>query len=160
LYTIRQLNLSILLLTLALILCSCEGFKILTVYNKTGNEITIETKPELPVFKHTSLSDTIGILANSREYRVPADSSLVLLATFGPLLFNSKIRERDLATDYLVIMTAKDTIVAGNRAAILKLTRTDKTKYKKKTDKTFAIDDNKNIEAIIIRQYVLPMPIL
>ncbi|WP_177764480.1 hypothetical protein [Flavobacterium sp. I3-2] len=145
-------NYTILLLTLATLLSSCEGFKILTVYNKTGQEITVQTKPELPVFKRTSLADTVDILSNAKEYKIPADSSFTLLATFGPLLFNAKIKENDLATDYVKIMTPKDTIIAKNRTEILNLTKDDKTKYKKKIDKSFAIDDNKNIEAIIIRQ--------
>jgi hypothetical protein len=145
-------NCTILVLTLATLLSGCEGLKILTVYNRTGQEITIQTKPELPVFKRTSLADTIDTLADAKEYKIPSDSLLTLLATFGPLLFNAKIKENNLATNYVKIVTPKDTIIANNRAEILKLAKTDKTKYKKKTDKTFAIDDNKNIEAIIIRQ--------
>lgn len=149
---ISRTNCAIILLTLASFLCSCEGFKILTVYNKTGQEITVQTKPELSAFKRTSLVDTADVLTDTKEYKIPADSSLTLLATFGPLLFNAKIKENDLATDYLKIMTPNDTIIANNRAEILRLTESGKTKYKKKTDKTYAIDDNKNIEAIIIRQ--------
>lgn len=145
-------NCILFLLALTILLCSCEGFKILTVYNRTGQEITVQTKPELPVFKHTSLADTVDVLVDTKEYKVPADSSLTLLATFGPLLFNAKIKESDLTTDYVKITTPKDTIIANSRAEILMLTKIDKTKYHKKTDKTFAIDDNKNIEAIIIRQ--------
>ena len=140
------------LLTISTVLTSCEGFKILMVYNKTRQEITIQTKPELPKFKHTSLSDTMQLLSSIKEYKVPADSSLTLLATFGPLLFNAKIKEADLATDYLKIVTSKDTITANNRTEILKLTTSDKTKFKKKLDKKYAIDDNTNIEAIIVRE--------
>jgi hypothetical protein len=148
----KTINHFLFLLTITILLSSCEGFKILAVYNKTGQEITVQTKPELPIFKHTSLSDTMQLLSGIKEYKVPADSSLTLLATFGALLFNAKIRETDLATDYLKIMTLKDTIVANNRTEILKLTKSEKTKYRKKTDNKYAIDDNKNIEAILVRE--------
>jgi hypothetical protein len=139
------------LLTVAFFLSGCEGFKILTLHNKTGKEITVETRPEIPRFKHTSLVDTVQTLFEAKTYRLLPDSSLSLLTTFTGLLFNAKIREQDLPIDFLKIETPTDTIIANNRHEIIKLIKDPKLRYKS-VDKTYAWDDNKNIEAIIVRQ--------
>ena len=115
----------------------------MAVYNRTGQEIIIQTKPELPIFRHTSFPGTSQVLVNTREYKISDDSSLTLLATFGPLLFNTKIKEVDLATDYLKIMTSKDTILAIDRAEIIKLTKSERTKYKKRLTKDLLLTTTK-----------------
>jgi hypothetical protein len=66
-------------------------------------------------------------------------------------LFNAKIREQDLPIDFLKIETPTDTIIADNRHEIIKLIKDPKLRYKS-VDKIYAWDDNKNIEAIIVRQ--------
>ena len=138
-------------MSITISLVGCEGFKILTLHNKTGKEISIETRPEIPRFKHTSLTDTTQKLSSNKIYRLLPDSSISLLTSFGGLLFNAKIREQDLPIDYLRIESSSDTIVANSRSEIIKLIKNPKLKYKR-ADKSFAWDDNKNIEAIIVRQ--------
>lgn len=139
------------LVAISFVTTSCEGFKILTLYNKTGKEITIETKPEIPEFIHTSVVDTVQILSPSKTYHLLPDSSLSLLMSFTGLLFNVKIKERDLPIAYLRIETPTDTIIANSRSEIIKLIKNPKLKYRH-FDKAYAWDDNKNIEAIIVRQ--------
>lgn len=130
---------------------SCEGFKVLTLHNKTGEEIAIETRPEIPRFKLTSLSDTSQNLSASQTYRLLPDSSISLLTSFGWLLFNTRIIEQNLPIDYLRIETSSNTILADGRSEIIKLIKDPRLKNKR-TDKAFALDNNKNIEAIIVRK--------
>ena len=150
--TVKSLKTSsFFLLAIVFLLTSCEGFKILTLHNKTRNEIIVETKPEIPRFKLTSLADTVQVLSAGKIYRLLPDSSLSLLTTFTGLLFNTRIKEQDLPIDYLRIETTNDTFIATNRSEIIRLIKSPKLKYKS-VDKAYAMDDNKNIEAIVVRE--------
>ena len=93
----------------------CEGFKILTLTNRTGKVITFETRPELLVCRKQLDDDSIPTLAASKIYTLEPDSTATLLIRFTGLLFNLKIKEEDLTFDYLKLQTAKDTIVAADR---------------------------------------------
>ena len=139
------------LLIITVFLASCEGFKTLTIYNKTGKEITIETRPEIPRFKHYTFPDTAQILSGSKVYQLRPNETLSLLTTFGRTLFNAKIKAADLPIDYLRIETPTETLIANSRSEIIKLSKKPSLKYKK-ADKKYALDDNKNLEAIIVRQ--------
>lgn len=124
------------LLALVFLFSGCwEGMKELTIYNRTGQEITIQT----------------SVASVNNEYKIPADSSFNILRGFGGVLPFGRLREDDLPIDYLKITTPKDTILAQDRSEIIRLIRKNRTKYRKKTDKSFASDNNHYIEAIIIR---------
>lgn len=54
----RPASFIVVLLILTIFFSGCEGFKALTLYNTSGREIIVQTKPELPVFK-ASFPDTV-----------------------------------------------------------------------------------------------------
>lgn len=127
---------SLTVLTLVIALTGCEGFKFLTIYNRTGQPIRIQTRAQ----------------QDSSEIIVLADRSYLLVHTFEGLLFNVKIKEYDLPVDYLKILTPTDTILARNRSEILRLIKDEKTRYHRKTDQSFAYSNHRNMEAIIVRR--------
>ena len=75
----------------------------------------------------------------------------IMLPGLDGLTVLRRLREKGVHSGVL-LLTAKDTIVARNRSEIIKLIRNGKTKYRRQTDKTIAIDNNHYIKAIIIRE--------
>jgi len=140
-------------LTIVLFCSSCEGLKFLTLHNKTGHEVTVTTKPQLLSFGPVNQTQEFPLYrADSMTYKISSESSLQLMGLFTGLLFNMKIKEQELPINYLRIETATDTIIASNKTEIINLIKNSNTRYKKKIDKHYAYDNNKNFEAIIIRR--------
>lgn len=149
---VRKSNLSALLaLAVTFCLAGCEGIKALTLYNRTGKEIVVETSPIVPRYRYTSLADTAQSSSAGMVYRVSPDSSLPLITTFTGLLFNAKIKANELPINYLRIETPTDTIIAANSSEIIDLIKDSRLKYKKE-DKNYVLATSRNINSIIIRQ--------
>ncbi|MBI4947262.1 MAG: hypothetical protein HY840_12785 [Bacteroidetes bacterium] len=138
---------------LLLSLTSCEGFKVLKLYNASDKDIIITTQPGLTTF----IKDTIAnypynsSLQNSTIILKP-DSSAILTSIFTSKMFNVKIHEWELRIDYLKIQTPTDTIEAKNKIEIIKLLTDSMTRYNPTTDTRKTIINSKNVGNIIIRK--------
>jgi len=134
-------------------LTSCEGFKVLVLYNDSDNDIIITTKPALTKFQYGNITNHLdsSIYSISTTILKP-DSEIVLTAIFTGMIFNSKIKEKDIKIEYLKIQTMSDTIEAKSKSDIIKLLNNNKTKYKRKLDKTKKLINSKNFGNIIIRK--------
>ena len=109
-------------LLLVLTLTSCEGFKILSIQNATSANATVIVKPGIDNYETRKLTNYPSMsMADSTCRVLEPDSSMFLMSNFTFLLFNSKIKEHELNTDYLRIETANDTIVANSKAEIIDL---------------------------------------
>jgi hypothetical protein len=75
---------------------------------------------------------------------------MILVSKFTGLLFNLKLNENDLKTDYLMIETEKDTIIANSKKEIIALLKDNKTKYNRRTNESGVIYNGKNLNCIII----------
>ena len=114
----KILQLSILLVTFS----SCEGFKILTIHNSSDSDAKITVKPSLEEFEVYKISNYPSQqFYDSSSVILEPDSSLTILSKFTSLMFNIRIKEHELRSDYLRIETINDTIVANSKEEILDL---------------------------------------
>jgi hypothetical protein len=137
---------------LTIIFQSCEGFKILTIQNKTDKNIYIQTKPEIPYSRDNSTEVKFQPRAESKTYLIMPDSSLGILSNFTGLLFNRKFREGQLTIDYLLIATPTDTIVAKNRQEIIDFINNSPNNQNKLGDKNYIVGNKRNVITINARQ--------
>jgi hypothetical protein len=139
----------LLMLTL---LTSCEGFKVLTIHNTSGYEAKVTVRPGLGYsdkrlihnYPNDQTSDSTVVI-------LKPDSSMTILSIFTGMMFSVKIRESELRTDYLKIETEKDTIVAESRSEILWLLKDERTRYRRKNDKSKVLASSANFGNIFIR---------
>ena len=142
----KQLN----IVLLSILLTSCEGFKVLTLTNVSGDNATVTIKPKIKPFDKSNIHNyPSGQLGDSIVMNLPTDSSFILLSTFTTMMFGSKIKPYDLRIDYLKIETKGDTITADSKQHILDLLYDKLTRYRPKTDKPMT--NGKNFGNIMIR---------
>jgi len=142
----KILIISIVIMTLV----GCEGFKTLTLHNVSDTDARIIVKPGID--EHELKNTTNYQKTPDKEmFILKPDSSVNLLTTFTILLFNSKIKERDLHLNYLKIETKTDTITANSKKEIISLIRNGNTKYKRKLDKGYIDSNGRNLKNIFIR---------
>ncbi|MEM6345913.1 MAG: hypothetical protein AAF927_18615 [Bacteroidota bacterium] len=104
------------------ILFSCEGFKVLTVQNKSDSAVKLIVKPSLGEFNKANITSYPTYqTGDSSIVLLAPDSSVVLLSTFTSMLFSVKIKARDLRSDYLRIEMTDDTLLADSKAEIINL---------------------------------------
>lgn len=108
-----------------LTLCtSCEGFKVLSVHNSSKSDIRIKIKPGLGDFNAPKVNQIRNYLASYSDSSfvvLKPDSSLTILSIFTGMMFNVKIKERELRTDFLQIETSSGTTIADSREKIIDL---------------------------------------
>ncbi len=105
--------------TFLILLTSCEGFKVLTIHNTSNTEAKITVRPGLEYSNNRQINNNQKL--DSTVVVLQPGSSIKVLSTFTGLLFNVKIKERELRTDYLKIETPTDTTVAHSRKEIIDL---------------------------------------
>lgn len=140
-------------LSIITLLASCEGFKVLTIHNSSENEakVTVRTdlddsdKKQIQNYPNSQTLDSITVV-------LKPDSSMTILSIFTGMMFNVKIKESELQTDYLRIEAKKDTIIADSRKEILQLLKDERTRYRRKTDKEKVIANSRNFGNIFIRK--------
>ena len=100
---------------------SCEGFKFISIENKSKANITVITNPGIS-------SPEPGEYPKTYESRVdtiltlPPDSTMLIPTYFGPLnIFNEKIKQEELRFAYLKIISGTDTLVVNNKEELFKL---------------------------------------
>lgn len=133
------------ILSIITLLTSCEGFKVLTIHNTSENEAKVTVRPgfdysdkkQIHNYPNNQTSDSTTVV-------LKPDSSMTILSIFTGMMFNVKIKESDLRTDYLRIETKTDTIVAKSRNEILQLLKDDRTRYRRKTDKDKVTASSRN----------------
>ena len=134
----------------SILLTSCEGFKVLTLTNVSGDNAAVTIKPKIEAFHKTNIhnypTEQIG---DSLVMSLPTDSSFVLLSTFTTMMFGSKIKPHDLRIDYLKIETKEGTITADSKQEIIDLIHDQRTRYRPKTDRRMT--GGKNFGNILIR---------
>jgi hypothetical protein len=132
------------------LLTGCEGFKVLTLTNVSGDNATVTIKPKIETFDKGNIHNyPSGQLEDSLVVTLAPDSSIVLLSTFTTMMFGSKIKPYDLRIDYLNIQTTDTTITANTKEKILDLLHNQRTRYRPKTDKPMT--NGKNFGNIMIR---------
>lgn len=135
-------------------LTSCEGFKVLTLYNSSDKDVIVTTNPGLPKYdktKITSYPDS-STLSTSTVILKP-DSSLILSEIFTGLVGRKiNITDKDIRIDYLKIQTGTKTIEAKNKTEIIKLLTDSGTKYIPEVDTSKKIINSKNYGNIFVRQ--------
>lgn len=118
----KRITTVIAILTLFLSLISCEGFKVLTIHNASDSEAKVVVQPgfensdrrQINSYPNNQISDsTVTVLQ--------PDSSMTILSIFTGMMFNVKVKKRELRTDYLRIETATDTVTANSRLEIIDL---------------------------------------
>ena len=138
-----------------LLITGCEGFKVLTIYNVSDNEVKVTIKPKLDYSANNNNNNNNNQnipLSDSSTVVLRQDSSLTILSIFTGMMFNVKIKENDLQTDYLKIETKTDTIIADSRKEILQLLKDKRTRYSRKTDKEKVLANSRNFGNIFIRK--------
>ena len=112
-------------LTIILILTvfsACEGFKVLAIHNDSDHEAKVTLRPGFDQSNIDLIYDYPTILnSDSSVVVLQPDSSVIILSIFTGMMFNVKINEKELRTDYLKIETLNDTILATSREEIIKL---------------------------------------
>ena len=138
------------LIVLLVLLTGCEGFKVLILTNVSGDNATVTIKPKIEKFDtkniHNYPSEQLG---DSLVVTLPTDSSFVLLSTFTTMMYGSKIKPGDLRINYLKVETKEDTIIAETKEQIIDLIHSEKTRYRKRTDRPMT--NAKNFGNIMIR---------
>lgn len=109
------------ILLFTIVLTACEGSKILSIRNNSEDNARVITWPDKESHLAKPAHDSLII-------DLPPDSSLVVSANFGPILFAGKIRSQDLHINYLSIETKRDTIKAHNKREILDLIYSSKNR--------------------------------
>ncbi len=103
-------------LLLLLLSTSCEGLKMPAIHNASGQEAKVTVRPGFKFSDSRQLQHyPNGRVSDSTTVILQPDSSMTILSIFTGLLFNTKIRERELQTNYLRIETQTETIVADSK---------------------------------------------
>jgi hypothetical protein len=143
---------NLILIFLFFALTSCEGFKSLTLYNKTNEDIIVTTRLDTLSYKSYQISNTPDYNnLNASKTTVKPDNSFILSTTFTSTIFNSRLKGNDLIINYLKIQTPIEVIEAKNKKEIIKLIRNKKTKYRAKLDKKTITLNTSNFRNIVIR---------
>jgi hypothetical protein len=117
----RLTNILTLVTTLAL-LTSCEGFKVLTIQNTSDREAKVTIRPGINYSDENQIHNyPNNLTSDSSVVLLQPDSSITVLSIFTGMMFNVKIKERELRTDYLKIEAHSDTIIANSREEIIDL---------------------------------------
>jgi hypothetical protein len=131
-----------------MLMTSCEGFKVLSLYNASRTEAIITTRPSLSKVNGYRISDFPNSSASdSSKITLKADSVLLLSSIFTGLLFNNNLKERDLRITYLKIETPQRTIEAKNKTEIINLLSDTTTRYN-----NAKLISSRNFRKIVIRQ--------
>lgn len=135
----------------AFVLTSCEGFKVLTLTNRSRDNLTLTIKPKIGMFDnryiHNYPNEPLG---DSLVVMLPSDSSFILLSIFTTMIDGAKIKPRDLRINYLKIESKGNTITAETKEEILDLVKDPRTRYRRKVDKPMT--NGKNFANIMIRE--------
>ena len=152
-FKMKRLKNILAFLFILLLLTSCEGFKVLTIHNTSVYEAKVTVRPGLDYSDKRQMHNYPNNQASDSSIVVlKPDSSMTILSIFTGMMFNAKIKERELRTDYLKIETENDTIIAESRSEILVLLKDKKTKYRRESDKDKVIANGKNWGNIFIRK--------
>jgi len=115
------------LLSIVTLLTSCEGFKVLTIHNTSENEAKVTVRPGLNYYdKKQSHNYQNNQTSDSTTVILKPDSSMTILSIFTSLMFNVKMKERELRIDYMKIETPTDTVIAASREEIINLLYTNR----------------------------------
>jgi hypothetical protein len=141
------------IVTIVFGLSSCEGFKVLTLYNTSNSDAIVTTQPGLPKYDKSKIgSYPDNSTFHSSTLILKPDSSLILSEIFTGLVGRKmQITEQDLRINYLKIQTGTQIIEAKNKTEIIKLLTDSTTKYVPTTDTSKKIINSKNYGNIIIR---------
>jgi len=135
---------------ISILLTGCEGFKVLTLTNVSGDYAIVTIKPKIESLDKSYIHNYPGgQLGDSLVMNLPTDSSFILLSTFTTMMFGSKIKPYDLRIDYLKIETKGYTITADSKQEIIDLINDKRTRYLPRTDRP--ITNGKNFGNIMIR---------
>ena len=117
----RLTNILTLLITLTLF-TNCEGFKVLTIHNTSDREAKVTVRPGIKYSDENQIHNyPNNLTSDSSVIVLQPDSSITVLSIFTGIMFNLKIKERELRTDYLKIETLSDTVIANSREEIVDL---------------------------------------
>lgn len=134
----RLTNILTLLITLT-ILTSCEGFKVLTIHNTSGYEAKVTVRPGFNYSDKSQINNyPNNQISDSSIVFLQPDSSMTILSIFTGMMFNVKIKEQELRTDYLKIETQTDTTIANSREEIIDLIYSKQKEQVKGEGKNFA----------------------
>lgn len=140
-------------LSAVILFTSCEGFKVLTIHNTSANEAKVTVRPGLDYSDKKQIHNyPNNQTQDSTTIVLKPDSSMTILSIFTGMMFNVKIKESELRTDYLRIETKTDTIIADSRKEILQLLKDERTRYRRKTDKDKVMASSRNFGNIFIRK--------
>ena len=111
-------KLIILFSVVSFFLYGCEGFKFISIQNKSNDPVTLTIHPGIESLqewkqKYFFQKDTVLI--------IPGDSTILIPTYFGMLLFRQKIKEEDIKINYLQIVGTKDTIIAQSKREVFLL---------------------------------------
>jgi hypothetical protein len=135
------------------LLTSCEGFKVLTIHNSSENQAKVTVRPGLDYSDKKQIHNYPNYqTSDSTTVLLEPDSSMTILSIFTGMMFNVKIKESELRTDYLRIETKTDTLIADSRSEILQLIKDERTRYRRQTDKDKVIASSRNFGNIFIRK--------
>ena len=105
------------LLIISTLLNSCEGFKVLTIDNTSDHAARVTVRPGLNYSDKSQIHNfPNNPSSDSSVVILQPDSSMTVLSIFTGTMFNVKIKDRELRTDYLKIETPIDTVLADSRA--------------------------------------------
>jgi hypothetical protein len=105
-----------------MLLTSCEGFKVLTILNTSDHEVRVTVRPGIDSSDHPQINDYPNRqTSNSSMVILRPDSSMTVLSVFTGMMFNVKIKERELRTDYIKIETPTNTVIAASKEEIIDL---------------------------------------
>ena len=118
----RRLTKILTLLIISTLSNSCEGFKVLTIDNTSDNVARVTVRPGLNYSDKSQIHNfPNNPSSDSSVVILQPDSSMTVLSIFTGTMFNVKIKDRELRTDYLKIETPNEIVVADSRAEIIKL---------------------------------------
>lgn len=118
----RQVTQLVILLTFLTLLTSCEGFKVLTIHNTSDHEVRVTLRPGIDSSDQGQINDYPNRqTSNSSMVILRPDSSITVLSIFTGVMFNVKIKESELRTDYIKIETRTDTVTAASKEEIIDL---------------------------------------
>ena len=101
------------LLTISVLLASCEGFEALTIHNTLDYEAKVTIRPGNEHFDKSQIHN----YSNNQVL----DSSMTIHSIFTRMMFNVKIKEREIRTYYVKIETQTDPVIADSREEITEL---------------------------------------
>jgi hypothetical protein len=135
----RQVTQLLILLTTLTLLTSCEGFKVLTIHNTSDHDVRVTVHPGIDSSDHRKINDyPNNQTSDSSMVILQPDSSMTVLSIFTGVMFNVKIKERELRTDYIKIETPTDTVTAASKKEIIDLIYTKRKGEIKGEGRNFA----------------------